>query len=298
VDAQLHPDREVQIAFVGKYLDLLDAYKSLVEAIIHAGIHTRTRVVVKYLDAEDIERHGTAALDDVAAILVPGGFGRRGFEGKIRAVQYARERRVPYLGICYGLHAAVIEFARHVAGFDGRPLHRDRPRHAASGDRPDHRVAGRAEGQRRAAQRPATTWAAPCAWASRSAVWSPGPWPRASYGTAEIRERHRHRFEVNNRYVAAGGARPGGVRAIGGRRAGGDDRAAPTTPGFWPASSTRSSPRRPATGTRCSPASSRAALAQAEQQRGSEVKAHVRREVQEKSCNSLIFKSELIDRCF
>ena len=109
VDAQLHPDREVRIAIVGKYLDLLDAYKSLIEAVVHAGIRTRTRVNINYIDAEDLERDGTGVLDGVSAILVPGGFGRRGFEGKILAVQYARERQVPYLGICYGLHAAVID---------------------------------------------------------------------------------------------------------------------------------------------------------------------------------------------
>ncbi|MFM7121749.1 MAG: CTP synthase, partial [Gammaproteobacteria bacterium] len=119
VDAQLHPARAVRIAFVGKYVDLLDAYKSLIEAITHAGIRTRTRVEVKYIDAEELERNGTGALDDVAAILVPGGFGQRGFEGKILAARFARERRLPYLGICYGLHAAVIEFARHVAGMPG-----------------------------------------------------------------------------------------------------------------------------------------------------------------------------------
>jgi len=94
VDAQLHPDREVRIAIVGKYLDLLDAYKSLIEAIVHAGIRTRTRVDINYLDAEDLERDGTAVLAGVNAILVPGGFGRRGFEGKILAVQYARERNL------------------------------------------------------------------------------------------------------------------------------------------------------------------------------------------------------------
>jgi len=116
VDAQLNPEREVRIAIVGKYLDLLDAYKSLVEAIVHAGIHTRTKVRIDYIDAQTLMNEGTAGLADVSAILVPGGFGERGFEGKIRAVQYARENKLPYLGICYGLHAALVEFARNVAG--------------------------------------------------------------------------------------------------------------------------------------------------------------------------------------
>ncbi len=118
VDAQLHPERRVRIAIVGKYLDLLDAYKSLSEAVVHAGIQTRTKVDIRYIDAEDIETNGTATLRDVDAILVPGGFGQRGFEGKIKAAQYARENGVPYLGICYGLHAAVIDFARNVAGLE------------------------------------------------------------------------------------------------------------------------------------------------------------------------------------
>ncbi len=119
VSAQLHPEREVRIAIVGKYLDLLDAYKSLNEAITHAGMRTRTRVDINYIDAEDIERDGTGVLYEVDAILVPGGFGQRGFEGKVLAARYARENQVPYLGICYGLHAAVVDFARHVAGYEG-----------------------------------------------------------------------------------------------------------------------------------------------------------------------------------
>jgi CTP synthase len=199
VDAQLHPDREVRIAFVGKYLDLLDAYKSLVEAITHAGIHTRTRVVVKYLDAEDIERHGTGALDDVAAILVPGGFGRRGFEGKILAVQYARERGVPYLGICYGLHAAVIEYARHVLGLDDA--------HSTEIDpgTPHPVIALVTEWVDESGAREMRSGSDDLGGTMRLGEQlcrlEPDTLARRTYGSAEIRERHRHRYEVNNHYV-------------------------------------------------------------------------------------------------
>ena len=119
VQAQLAPKRSLKIAFVGKYLELLDAYKSLIEAITHAGIQTETAIDIDYIDAEEIEAHGTKALHGAAAILVPGGFGGRGFEGKIKAAGYARENKVPYLGICYGLHAAVIDIARHCAHLEG-----------------------------------------------------------------------------------------------------------------------------------------------------------------------------------
>ena len=119
VAAEREPQQELTLAFVGKYLDLLDAYKSLIEAIKHAGIHTRTRVNINYIDAEDLEEEGVDCLASADAILVPGGFGRRGFEGKILAAGYARENGVPYLGICYGLHAAIIDIARHRAGLTG-----------------------------------------------------------------------------------------------------------------------------------------------------------------------------------
>jgi CTP synthase len=117
VDAKLNPEHEVTIAMVGKYMELLDAYKSLIEAMSHAGITNRTKVNLRYIDSEDIENQGTALLEGVDAILVPGGFGLRGVEGKITAVQYARENKVPYLGICLGMQVAVIEFARNVLGW-------------------------------------------------------------------------------------------------------------------------------------------------------------------------------------
>ena len=111
-----HPESSVTIGMVGKYVELTESYKSLSEALIHAGIHTRTKVNIRYFDAEDLEQNGTGSLSTVDAILVPGGFGLRGIEGKIAAVQYARENKVPYLGICLGMQAAVIEYARNVAG--------------------------------------------------------------------------------------------------------------------------------------------------------------------------------------
>lgn len=110
---------EVIIAMVGKYVDLTESYKSLSEALIHAGIHTRTNVTIRYVDSETIESRGTGVLEGADGILVPGGFGERGVEGKIAAVRYAREKRIPYLGICLGMQVAVIEFARHVAGLEG-----------------------------------------------------------------------------------------------------------------------------------------------------------------------------------
>ena len=109
----------ITIAIVGKYVDHSDAYKSLNEALIHAGIHTRTKVHLNYIDSEIIEDEGVARLKNVDAILVPGGFGERGIEGKIATVRYARENKIPYLGICLGMQVAVIEFARDVAGLEG-----------------------------------------------------------------------------------------------------------------------------------------------------------------------------------
>nr|VFJ96134.1 MAG: CTP synthase [Candidatus Kentron sp. LFY]VFJ98261.1 MAG: CTP synthase [Candidatus Kentron sp. LFY]VFK23589.1 MAG: CTP synthase [Candidatus Kentron sp. LFY] len=119
VDRLDNPDGEVRIAMVGKYMNLTESYKSLSEALIHAGIHTRTRVRIIYVDSEELERTGTDRLADTDAILVPGGFGKRGIEGKITAVRFARENGVPYLGICLGMQVAIIEFARHRVGLSG-----------------------------------------------------------------------------------------------------------------------------------------------------------------------------------
>src|SRR5690606_14548261 len=119
VEAKAHPEAEVTVAMVGKYVDLKDSYMSLTEALRHAGIQTRTRVNILYLESEEIQTQGTECLNDVDAILVPGGFGERGIEGKIAAVRFAREKQVPYLGICLGMQVAVIEYARNVVGLAG-----------------------------------------------------------------------------------------------------------------------------------------------------------------------------------
>src|SRR2546426_1405112 len=115
-EALEHPEHAVHVAMVGKYVDLTESYKSLSEALIHAGIHTRSKVQIHYVDSEAIERDGIGALGGMDAILVPGGFGKRGVEGKIAAIRHARENKIPYLGICLGMQLAVIEFARHEAG--------------------------------------------------------------------------------------------------------------------------------------------------------------------------------------
>ena len=200
IDALSSPERTTEIAIVGKYLDLPDAYKSLSEAIIHAGIANRTQVVVRYVDAEQLEQNGCSVLDDVHAILVPGGFGPRGFEGKILAARYARENNVPYLGICYGLHAAVIEFARDVAELDGAHSTEIDPdtRHPVIAlvsewvdqtGKTEHRDGGEdLGGTMRLGEQ--------CCLLARTSL------SRALYGTDSVMERHRHRYEVNNDYVA------------------------------------------------------------------------------------------------
>jgi CTP synthase len=201
VDAQLHPTRSVRIAFVGKYVDLLDAYKSLIEAITHAGIRTRTRVDVQYIDSEDLERNGTGCLQDVAAVLVPGGFGQRGFEGKILAAGYARSRGLPYLGICYGLHAAVIDFARNVAGMAGAhstEIDTATPYPVIAlitewmderGERELRSASGDLGGTMRLGE--------------QLCQLTPDSLAARVYGSASVRERHRHRYEVNNRLLPA-----------------------------------------------------------------------------------------------
>lgn len=200
VDAQLNPDREVRIAIVGKYLDLLDAYKSLVEAIIHAGIHTRTKVRIDYIDAQTLLNDGPDQLQDVSAILVPGGFGERGFEGKIRAVQYARENRLPYLGICYGLHAALVEFARNVSGIaDANSTEVD-----AETENP---VIGLVtEWTDREGQIETRTsdgdYGGTMRLGAQTCLLEASSLAARLYGQDSVDERHRHRYEVNNDYIA------------------------------------------------------------------------------------------------
>ncbi|MGW8229287.1 MAG: CTP synthase [Gammaproteobacteria bacterium] len=198
VDALANPTGETTIAMVGKYMDLTEAYKSLSEALIHAGVHTRTHVKIQYVDSEEIERNGTGCLRDVDAILVPGGFGERGVEGKITAVQYARENKVPYLGICLGMQVAVIEFARHVAGLEGAHSSEfeKSTKHPVIGlitewTTTDGRVEKRDEGSDLGGTM--RLGGQPC-------KLKPGSRVHATYGKDVIIERHRHRYEFNNNY--------------------------------------------------------------------------------------------------
>ena len=198
-EALAHPERTTQIAIVGKYLDMPDAYKSLTEAITHAGIQHRTEISVRYVDAEQLEQQGCDALADVHAILVPGGFGERGFDGKIRAARFAREHNVPYLGICYGLHAAVIDLARHVAGLDNAHSTEINPntRHPVIGLVSEWRDLDGTTERRNGYEDIGGTMRLGeqrCALAESSLA-------ARLYGKESVLERHRHRFEVNNHYV-------------------------------------------------------------------------------------------------
>ncbi|ATH77888.1 MULTISPECIES: CTP synthase [Halomonadaceae] len=199
LDAKLNPLKSISIAMVGKYMELLDAYKSLNEALIHAGIQGRIKVNVDYIDSEDIERHGTERLAGKDAILVPGGFGERGVEGKILTAQFARENNIPYLGICLGMQVAVIEFARNVAGW--KDANSTEFTHDTK-----HPVVGlitewiNAEGKielRDAASDLGGTMRL----GGQVCHLTSGSKAREAYGADEIVERHRHRFEVNNQFI-------------------------------------------------------------------------------------------------
>jgi len=198
VHAQANPEAETDIAFVGKYVDLQDSYKSLNEALIHAGIHTRSRVKVHYVDSEEIENSGVAVLEKMDAILVPGGFGKRGTEGKIAAIRFARENGVPYLGICLGMQLATIEFARNVAGLAGANSTE------FDADTPHPVVALITEWLDRTGRIETRTESSDLGGTMRLGVQKcpvePGTLAAKVYG-AEVNERHRHRYEVNNVYV-------------------------------------------------------------------------------------------------
>ena len=192
------PKQEVNIAFVGKYVDLTESYKSLTEALIHAGIHTESKVRIHYMDSEDIERDGTAALASMDAILVPGGFGKRGTEGKIKAIQFAREHKKPYLGICLGMQLAVIEYARHVANLKDANSTEFNP------DGP-HPLVGlitewkNADGKVEVRDEDSDLGGTMRLGAQKCPI-EPGTLASQIYGS-EVNERHRHRYEVNNHYV-------------------------------------------------------------------------------------------------
>ena len=189
---------EITIAMVGKYVDLTDAYKSLNEALYHAGVRSGNKVNIRYIDSEDLAKEGTALLADVDGIVVPGGFGNRGIEGKILAVQYAREHRIPYLGICLGMQIAVVEFARHVLGLSG-----------AGSTEWDDKVADpvvalvtewvneRGETEQRDAH---TDLGGTMRLGALPARLKSGTQIARIYGAEIINERHRHRYEVNSHY--------------------------------------------------------------------------------------------------
>ena len=205
------PVAEVRIAMVGKYMDLLDAYKSLNEAIKHAGLQTGTKVNVDYVDAEDIERDGTGVLEGVDAILVPGGFGDRGVEGKITAVKYAREKKIPYLGICLGMHVALVEYARNVCGLDdanSTEMNPNTPHPIVALITEWQNVDGSTEQRDESSDIGGTMrlGTQPCHLSEGSKV-------RELYGEETIAERHRHRYEINNNYIGQLGEK--GMQVVG-----------------------------------------------------------------------------------
>ncbi len=194
-----HPAHSVDIALVGKYVDLTESYKSLSEALVHAGIHTGARINIRYIDSEDIDREGTGALEGMDAILVPGGFGKRGVEGKIKAIRFARENRIPYLGICLGMQLAVVEFARHMASLEGAHSTEFEPK------TPYPVVALITEWMSREGQREMRSEQSDLGGTMRlggqEAILLPGTQAREIYHAERVTERHRHRYEVNNQFL-------------------------------------------------------------------------------------------------
>jgi CTP synthase len=194
-----NPADEVKVGMVGKYMHLTEAYKSLSEALGHAGVHTRTKVRIVYVDSERIETEGTDCLEGLDAVLVPGGFGERGVEGKVKAVRYARERQIPYLGICLGMQVAVIEYARDVAGLEGA--------HSTELDASTkHPVIAlitewQAEDGHIEQRDAAADLGGTMRLGGQNCRLEPGSLARSVYGRAQVRERHRHRYEFNNRYL-------------------------------------------------------------------------------------------------
>jgi CTP synthase len=184
------PERECEIAIVGKYTHVRDAYKSLLEAFVHAGAANRARVRVRWVEAGDLEAPGAAErLSGVDGVLVPGGFGERGIEGKVAAVRYARERGIPYFGLCLGLQVATIEFARHVVGWE-------EANSSEFDDRSGQKVIDLMADQQGLAEKGATMRLG-----SYRCALKPGSLAARAYGREEVEERHRHRYEFNNRYA-------------------------------------------------------------------------------------------------
>jgi CTP synthase len=199
VDGLEHPEHTVRIAMVGKYVDLTESYKSLSEALTHAGIHTRSKVQIHYVDSEAVERDGVGCLSEMDAILVPGGFGKRGVEGKIAAIRYARENGVPYLGICLGMQLAVIEYARHKASLADANSTEFEPA------TPHPVVALITEWQNRDGSVEKRTTSSDLGGTMRLGAQPcevvPGSLAHRIYGSTTVAERHRHRYEVNNHYL-------------------------------------------------------------------------------------------------
>jgi CTP synthase len=199
VSARQNPDGQADIAMVGKYVQIRDSYISLNEALMHAGLKSRSRVNVHYVESTDIERDGTQCLAGMDAILVPGGFGERGIEGKIQAVRWAREQRVPYLGICLGMQLAIIEYGRHVLGLAGA--------HSTEFDRatPHPVIALITEWQDQAhgaqTRNEASDLGGTMRLGAQEVRLGAGTRAREIYGRDLIAERHRHRFEFNNHYM-------------------------------------------------------------------------------------------------
>jgi len=199
VEAVEHPNDEITVAIVGKYVEHKDAYKSLGEALRHGGIKQRTRVNLAWIDSEQVEAEGAAkVLATADAILVPGGFGKRGFEGKVLAAKYAREHGVPYFGICYGMHAAVVDFARHVAGLtaaDSSENDRQTPDPVIGLITEWTTATGEIEQRSDRSDMGGTMRLG-----SQECRLKAGTLARELYGQDVVRERHRHRYEFNNRY--------------------------------------------------------------------------------------------------
>jgi len=201
LEAVLHPHDEVTIAVVGKYVDHQDAYKSVAEALKHGGLRQQTQVNLQWIEAQDIERKGAAEmLAGIQGILVPGGFGDRGFEGKVLAAKYAREQGIPYFGICYGMQAAVVDIARHVAGLEGADSTENDPQCL-------HPVIGLiTEWRTRSGQLERRDESTDLGGSMRLGLQEqrlqPGTLAFELYGQEVVAERHRHRYEFNNRYRA------------------------------------------------------------------------------------------------
>ncbi|MGB5251026.1 MAG: CTP synthase [Gammaproteobacteria bacterium] len=201
VDVRQNPQAEVNVAMVGKYVDLKDSYISLNEALKHAGIQTRTGVNIHHLDSEEIERSGTGCLEAMDAILVPGGFGERGIEGKVQAVRFARERGIPYLGICLGLQVAVIEFARDVAGLSdahSTEFNRETPHPVIALITEWQDQSGSVEARSEDSDLGGTMRLG-----GQQCNLKPGSLAARDYGVEQVIERHRHRYEFNNNYREA-----------------------------------------------------------------------------------------------